>query len=65
MLDIKYYIVDECRWRIVASAEDEDEAWSKRDRLQRDADEWNYDNPHKTPRYYTVMSVEQYYRWGY
>jgi hypothetical protein len=64
MPEATHYIVEVSRWRIVASATDEDEAYTKRAELQESADEWNYDNPHREPRYYQVVTVSEYYH-GY
>lgn len=64
MRDITHYVVEVSRWKMVASATDEDEAYAIRDEIQRNADEWNYDNPHREPRYYQVVTVSEYYH-GY
>ena len=66
MEDSNLCVVELSRWRIAAYAEDDDEAEYKRAKLQESADQtWNYENPHRTPRYYDVMTVEQYYRYDW
>ena len=67
--DITHYVVETDSLKVVATATSKEEAQSLCEQIQRSADEWNYDNPHREPRYYQVMTISKYeyceYYYGY
>lgn len=62
---ITHYVVESSSWKVVATAASKDEAYTKCNEIQESANEWNYDHPHREPRYYEVVTESEYYNWLY